>query len=113
MKKYLVIEVEEYCEGFEVMQHFYTKEEIYEEYYGLYVEYDDSYYPVKDEEQGYELLKDAFEYEFDDIFEFLEKYGSLEKWKEEMKHNNFHYRLDPRLEIYEVCENGLKHIDKL
>jgi hypothetical protein len=115
MNKYLVIEVEEYGEGFEVMQGFYTKEEIYEEYYGTYVNCGcDDWCRVKDEEQAYELLMMEFEDCFS-ILEFLEKYGEecpLSVWKDEMKDRICH-RLDPRLEIYEVLENGLKPVGKL
>ncbi len=113
-KKYLVIEVEEY-EGFEVMEGFYTKDEIYQEYFGVYVNCGcDDWRRVKDEEQAYEVLMREFEDCFS-ILEFLERYGEecpLSAWKDEMKDRICH-RLDPRLEIYEVLENRVKPVKKL
>ena len=108
-KKYLVI-VKHNFEFHEIQEKLYTKEEILEKFYGTFLKNDDDYYEkVRSVEEGIKMLKEEL-FEFYTLEEVLEDYGSLEKWEEEVIKNISHM-LDPRLKIYEVCEdNSLKQI---
>ncbi len=109
MKKYLVVR------GFEVETKLYTKEEIYKEFFGTYVNLG-GWHRVENEEEAYELLMeeriDDYVVKMEFLEDFLEDYGKedpLKKWKNEVKHK-IYKGMRPNLELYEIGENQLKRV---